>query len=503
VRTNTAAAIPDPRLNPHERNQTKRRLEDPTFPTPARKKKHRTEGASLLQLPRITEGEAREMQNMYPNCVIREFRECEALHLEYFKIFPKREGVIINVVKKDINIDKRLGDRYRIKVYIQGTGTQQLIGKIDAELRNVKFVDKVHKISPDTCTVLNHYGGIAMRTIRQKLHCSIRLRTESGEGHSEVCISGEQGQVMLAMKRVQKLYMASFMLSGESRERLLADGRALLAHYQKNPHCVFILSGNTMKIMGSPKEFKKLMRDLRRNLGRIMYKTITVPKAFLESVTKEKILQMEGKHRVKISKIGFKTQMMRSVQVTGVDFDVRNCVHDLNKLWRKLTILPEVDLIPDSDRAEIHRPPRDWRDRFFAYQKAYLPPPLQPPGQTTNIPPIKVPPPGALKIDPPTLDTPSRLSFNHRTKRKEHGETVMPKPPSPIFAPMLPSPRSNLHSPVFSTPVRNHHSDGVQPSSQSRIASSLFDDVEPAASKDMPAMSGSSFPYKNIGSRWN
>ena len=71
-----------------------------------------------------------------------------------------------------------LGDRYRIKVYIQGTGTQQLIGKIDAELRNVKFVDKVHKISPDTCTVLNHYGGIAMRTIRQKLHCSIRLRTE-------------------------------------------------------------------------------------------------------------------------------------------------------------------------------------------------------------------------------------------------------------------------------------------------------------------------------------
>eukprot|EP00493_Phyllostaurus_siculus_P007777 UN07866 len=130
---------------------------------------------------------------------------------------------------------------------------------------------------------------------------------------------------MLAMKRVQKLYMASFMLSGESRERLLADGRALLAHYQKNPHCVFILSGNTMKIMGSPKEFKKLMRDLPRNLGKIMYKTITVPKAFLESVTKEKILQMEGKHRVKISKIGFKTQMMRSVQVTGVDFDVRNC----------------------------------------------------------------------------------------------------------------------------------------------------------------------------------
>ena len=81
--------------------------------------------------------------------------------------------------------------------------------------------------------------------------------------------------------------------------------------------------------------------------------------------------------------------MMRSVQVTGVDFDVRNCVHDLNKLWRKLNILPEVDLIPDSDRAEIHRPPRDWRDRFFAYQKAYLPPPLKPPGQPTHVPPIK------------------------------------------------------------------------------------------------------------------
>ena len=96
----------------------------------------------------------------------------------------------------------------------------------------------------------------------------------------------------------------------------------------------------------------------------------------------------------------------------------------------------------------------------------------------------------------------------------------MPKPPSPILAPQLPSPISNLHSPpVFSTPVRNQHSETMKPLAQSRIASSLFDDVEPAASRDMvkltqpntqlqpifskPAMSGSSFPYKNIGSRWN